>query len=188
MFVVRILFSLAAIALGAVHLFVPSVEVDAITLTCLLAAAVPWLSSIFKSIGTPGGWKIEYQDLALLSQRASEAGLLSDKGNEEYSFQQVSESDPNLALAGLRIELEKRLREMAAETGIRTRRGIGQSIGALATANRLSEEQKSILLDILPLLNGAVHGADVDPRAYDWAIETGVRLLNALDQENSGDA
>jgi len=38
-------------------------------------------------------------------------------------------------------------------------------------------------MDLVGLLNNAVHGAKVDHRAATWAIETGPRLLRALDQK-----
>jgi hypothetical protein len=50
------------------------------------------------------------------------------KTEESFSFPSIAKRDPNLALAGLRIEIEKRLAELAAVSGVEQGRpmGVGQ--------------------------------------------------------------
>lgn len=55
--------SVLALALAAVHLLVPDVEIDAITLTLVGLAIVPWLAPLVKSVELPGGWKFELREL-----------------------------------------------------------------------------------------------------------------------------
>jgi len=45
----------------------------------------------------------------------------------------------------------------------------------------LSPEASATLADMTGLLNSAVHGASVDPRATNWAMSVGPRVLKALD-------
>lgn len=57
--------------------------------------------------------KIEFNEIKRIDKEANKVGLI---GNEkdvdkdyQYSFQIIADQDPNLALAGLRIEIEKNL-------------------------------------------------------------------------------
>jgi hypothetical protein len=179
--------TLGALAIALVHLTWPTLAIDVITLVLLVIAIVPWLAPIFKSLEFPGGWKVEFQELQKAAQRAEQAGLLPPTPQlateADYTFQRVAEQDPNLALAGLRIEIEKRLVALAEKRGIETRgHGLGQLLRLLGERNALGQQERSVLADLTGLLNSAVHGASVDRRSADWAIEVGPRLLSALDE------
>jgi hypothetical protein len=105
----------------------------------------------------------------------------------EYSFQLVYSRDPNLALAGLRIEIEKRLSALAEKADIPVRPGgVGQLLRALDRKELLSHEERAALADMIGLLNAAVHGAVVDPRASEWALDVGPRILASLDTKLRG--
>ena len=100
---------------------------------------------------------------------------------KEFSFQLVAEEDPKLALAGLRIEIEQRLTEIAESNGLAVEKlGIGRLLRLLGEKNLLSQEQRSVMADMVNLLNSAVHGGEIDNRAAEWALEVGPRLLTAL--------
>ena len=176
----------SALLIATAHLIWPNLTIDPITVMLILIALVPWLAPLFKSVEFPGGWKIEFQDFERARTRADKAGLLTTKTgkqyNEEYSFQIVAEEDPVLALAGMRIEIEKRLREIAESVGLKVERiGIGKLLRILSEKQLISNEQRSVLLDMIGLLNAAVHGGDVDERAAEWALDVGPRLLNTLE-------
>ncbi|MBI3170895.1 MAG: hypothetical protein HYZ22_20640 [Chloroflexi bacterium] len=47
----------------------------------------------------------------------------------------------------------------------------------------MTPEESSALADMSGLLNSAVHGADVDKRATDWAMEIGPKILHSLDEK-----
>lgn len=161
--------------------------IDGITLTLLLVAIVPWLAPLFKSLEFPGGWRIEFQDLQKAKEKADEVGLLAPSstvtGAPEYSFQVIAEDDPNLALAGLRIEIEKRLLKLAESREIRVQKGsVGRLMRLLAEQGVLTQQEYGVLTDMVCLLNLAVHGASVDRSAFGWAMEVGPRLLRSLDE------
>lgn len=179
--------SIAAILIAIVHIILPNLAIDGITVTLLLVALLPWLAPLFKSVELPGGVKVEFQELEQAEQRAEHAGLLAPENLNpdfgQYSFQSVAENDPNLALAGLRIEIEKRLQQIARSKGIEEKsKGLGRLIRILTEKHLLTGEEGSVLADMIGLLNSAVHGADVDPRAASWAMSVGPRLLQSLDQ------
>ncbi len=60
--------TLGALVVALFHVVFPKVAVDAVTLTLLGVALVPWLGPIFKSLEFPGGAKIEYQELRKAAQ------------------------------------------------------------------------------------------------------------------------
>lgn len=106
----------------------------------------------------------------------------------EYSFQTVADEDPNLALAGLRIEIERRLNQLVESTGLRSgstspRLNVGRALKVLGNAGILTHDQSSVLLDIIGILNSAVHGAKVDQQSARWALDVGSRLLTSLDKK-----
>ena len=176
--------TLSALGIAAAHLIWPNLKIDAVTLVLLIVALVPW-APLFKSVELPGGWKIEFQELEKARNKAEAAGLLdlAVKWEKEFSFQAVAEEDPNLALAGLRIELERRLRELARSRNLPSERaGIGQLLRILDREDVLTPEERSALSDMVYLLNSAVHGAEVDRRAAQWALEVGPQLLAGIDE------
>lgn len=198
----RQIVSLGALLFALVHIIWPQLAIDAVALALIVIAILPWLAPLVKSLELPGGWKVEFQELQQAALRAESAGLLSDppvqQENDAFSFQSIASRDPNLALAGLRIEIEKRLSSLAeihnlnsslwdvkprrVIDAVKVSMGVGRSLRVLAKAEILTSEECSILSDMVNMLNAAVHGAEVDSRAANWAIETGPRLLASLDE------
>jgi len=175
--------SVAAIALAILHLVFPSLAIDTITVALLVIAVVPWLGPIFKRVELPGGVKVEYQELKEKEAEVARAGLLASTVAHEiaHSFLIIRGEDPNLALAGLRIELEKSLRALAERNGLPTERASVRTLARdLAGKQVISGEAYLALSDLATLLNRAVHGAEVDDRAVDWAMDVGPKLLTTL--------
>lgn len=184
----QILITLAALIVAIIHVAYPSITIDATTVFLLAVAVLPWLIPLVKSLELPGGWKVEFQELEEAKSKAEKAGLLSNKKKgtktPSYSFESILERDPNLALAGLRIEIEKRLVQIAKLNKIdATRASIGQLLRLLNQERILTPEESSALADMSGLLNAAVHGANVDKRATDWAMEVGPKVLQSLDEK-----
>ena len=183
----KIVITIGALLVLLVYLIHPfTVEPFVIILICL--AIVPWLTSILKSVELPFGVKIEFQDLREIEEKAKKAGLVGGTQalapESEYSFQAVAGEDPRLALAGLRIEIEKKLNDLANARGVPvSRKGISISLRELSDRQILTHDQSSVILDLLGILNKAVHGADIDARASQWALEVGVPLLRTLERK-----
>jgi hypothetical protein len=172
------------------HLVLPRLTIDGITLVLILVAIVPWLLPLFKSVELPGGVKLEFQDLQAAERRAADAGLLDERPvvqpGHEYSFQIVADEDPNLALAGLRIEIEKRLVKLADGANLGSSKlSIGRLLRVLGERGVLTSEQQSVLADMVGLLNSAAHGAVADQQSATWALSVGPRLLATLDKRNA---
>jgi hypothetical protein len=191
--VIQVGISGGALLLVAARLIWPSLRIDGTTVMLIALALVPWLGSVLKSVELPGMIKFQYRDLQRAKRSAEEAGLLSPAATpergKEYSFQQIAGDDPNLALAGLRIEIEKRLRQIAESRGIEP---LATSAGALLrilTHKRvLSDRERAALSHLVGLLNSAVHGAAVDQAALDWAMDVGPQILRGLDEKRTHEA
>lgn len=174
-----------ALVLATIHILFPAVAFDVVTLVLLGFAILPWLSPMFKSLEFPGGFKVEFPDLERMELKADKAGLLASPQEVEgakHTFELVAATDPNLALAGLRIEIEKRLRRLAESNDIPARsHGLGRISRELLEHGLLLPEEESTLAELNGLLNQAVHGADVTESASSWAMSVGPRLLAGLD-------
>lgn len=185
-YIVHIIISLVALGFILVHLTCPNLKIDPTTLALLALAALPWLGKVFKSIELPGGAKVEYQELLRAERQASKAGLLNEaretfERKETPVYLSIAEEDPNLALAGLRLAIERTLRDIATAHGIdMERKGLGALLKVLSERHIISDQQRSVLNDLSSLLNNAVHGAEVDKRSVEWAMDVGPRLLAGL--------
>jgi hypothetical protein len=179
--------SLGALLVALIHIIWPHLAIDAIALALIVIAILPWLAPLVKSLELPGGWKVEFQEFQKVASRAETGGLLAEKPAQQelFSFQSVANLDPVLALAGLRIEIERRLVLLINAHSLNASGkplGVGQLLKLLAQAEILTSEERSILADMVGLLNSAVHGGEVDARAASLAIDVGPRLLTSLDE------
>jgi hypothetical protein len=182
--------TLVFLVLVLLHLLFPDIKVDIVTAFLLLIAVAPWLGRVLRSIEIGAtGLKVEYQELKDAENRAAAAGLIEKveelpKGKQSLP---VSAEDPNLALAALRIEIERRLREIAQAYQIPTEnKAINQLLADLTKANALSQTARGILLDIISILNKGAHGAYVEPAAADWVMQVGPVLIAALERKSDG--
>lgn len=179
--------TVGAIGAAAAHVIWPALAIDGITTLLLLVGVVPWLQPLFKSVELPGGVKVEFQEVATLEKRAGEAGLLPPPDAvstpHKYSFQLIADTDSTLALAGLRIELERRLDALARANGYEGEaRGIGNLLRHLNSRQLINGAERQVLADLVDLLNAAVHGAEVSSEAADRALDIGPRILAALEK------
>ncbi|HGL5807072.1 TPA: hypothetical protein ACKFQO_000948 [Enterobacter hormaechei] len=182
----RLKFCITASALLAVaaHILWPNLAIDAISLGLIVVALLPWLAPLVKSVELPGGLKVELQEVKDATERVKNAGLLDSSANPnkiEHTFLQVAQHDPNLALAGFRIEIERRLVSLCERNGISTKnRGLGVLLRSLDDKKILTPEQSSAVSELASLLNSATHGAQVDPAAAKWALNIAPALLESL--------
>ena len=184
------LISAGALVLALVHLLFPKLSVDSTTAILVLIAILPWLAPLIKSIEIPGVGKLEYRDFQNIINRAESEGLLVSETEavkpdniDEPLFALIASDDLNLALAGLRIEIERRLIEMAKVCGMGYKRqGIIRLVHRLHEKGAISNNERFIISEMVELLNQAVHGARVNKDAADVVIEIGPKLLAALDK------
>ena len=175
-----------SVLLALIHIIFPSITIDSITLGLVVIAVLPWLSPLFKTVELPGGLKVEFQELLNTQIKADEIGLLASSKEHpeiyEYSYQLFQKSDPNLALASLRIEIESRLRRIAHNKGIEINDQTGIEImEKLVTKGTFKKNEGHVIQELLKLLDSAFHGAKVDSKAVEWVNDIGPRILYTLD-------
>lgn len=184
--VLATLLSVFAIGAAITHAIVPSIVIDSVTVALLAISVAPWLGVLFKSLELPGGVKIEYHDLKVIGEKARDVGLITGeapgpKSEDQKVYERIAAEDPNLALAGLRIEIEKALVLLGANHGISDSRvSVGWIVRELTKDRILPEGTASVMTDLLPMLNKAAHGAQVDQQSAQWALTAGAQILNAL--------
>lgn len=182
----KIVFSAVALLAAGAHVLWPELSIDGVTLVLLALAILPWLAPLFKRVELPGGLTVEFRELEEAEKRAEAAGLLASAaevpGDAAYSFQLVADEDPNLALAGLRLEIQRRLTEIGERRGFDMEGlSVRRALRLLAKHGALTDDDRAVLVDLIALLNQAVHGAEVHPNAAEWALEVGPRILEGLD-------
>jgi hypothetical protein len=184
------LIAIFAVALILFDLFLRPLSAVSMGLIVIIAVALsPWwdaLPGILKSAELPGLLKVEFNtQLKNATEHAKSAGLLPEPGPEQRNkpiYELIYNDDPTLALAGLRIAIEKRLIDLAKIARLPERgRSLNTLVRELRSADVLSSEQAGALSDVIPLLNRALHSQEYDKEAADWAIEVGPKLIAGLD-------
>lgn len=186
----RIAISLLACVLLIAHLIWPGLKIDAITLTLFGIAIVPWLGSIFKSLEMPGGWKFEFKDFAKAVTNAEESGLLAPKKvalmgqtQSDVTYSALLDTYPRLAVIDLRVDIEKRLRELADRNSLTNQKASATTLTRqLEKLQVLTGPESVALLGILASLNPVVHGAEITRANAEQVLEVGKRLIDSLDE------
>ena len=205
----KILVTGLAAVLVVVHLAYPEVEVDLVTVALLMVGLTPWLAPIIKSLELPGGIKIELQDVQRATQKVTSAPPPPHRlapggqgpGRPELpggpvreapglypgplldNLNTVARTDPNLALVGLRIEIERLLNAIARGHEISKPSAsapAGVLLRSLQKAGVLPPALASGLRELIDFGNRAAHGAEVSREAAEWALERAPEILDAL--------
>jgi hypothetical protein len=176
--------TLAAIILIAVHLIWPELKIDAITLGLLIVAVLPWLTTLIESAKLPGGWEVKFRDVKAAGQKIIDQATSAETKRlaPKPSYLEISDQDPNLALVGLRIEIEKRLRALAEKYQIKEQRSMMRMFNELHSRGILNDASLSGLQELVMSGNQAAHGAKVESGVADWAFNYGPQILSALDE------
>jgi hypothetical protein len=90
--------------------------------------------------------------------------------------------DPNLALAGWRIDLEKEIRRISTEYHVpeRDQRYLRRAVSTLSDRGIIPHNMANSLQDLLTIANQGVHGAKVDAGVIDVLRTEGFQLLHYL--------
>jgi hypothetical protein len=99
----------------------------------------------------------------------------------EPAYMSIVSRDPNLALVGLRIEIEKRVRQLAATHGLPDHLPLRKMLNELRRTEILDSQTCHGLDQLIMAGNDAAHGATVQTSVAQWAIEYGPEVLAVLD-------
>jgi len=107
---------------------------------------------------------------------------LGENNRRSTNLWAVYESDPNLALVGIRIEIETRLRKIAEANELNPEKLPPRKIIQFLHSKKiLSSEMAAGLLDLIDFGNSAAHGAEVNRDAAEWVLTMAPRILSQLD-------
>ena len=171
-----------------VRIFWPELKVDSVTLGLLVVGVLPWLSNLIESAKFPGGWEVKFRDLEIAGREITKtvspltlAQSVAPLEEPRPSYLKTASDDPNLALVGLRIDIETRLRKLAEINGISGNLPLGRMLRELRPHNAMIQEIEKALYQLIQAGNRAAHGARVDRAASSWAIDSGPEILAVLD-------
>jgi hypothetical protein len=188
----KIIITITAIGLAVVHIIYPKINIDNITVILLGMALVPWVEPLFKSVMLPGGISFDFQELTTLEKDAKKAGLitLDNYNNEsvslasEYEFLEIADKNPELALTSLRIEIEKKLRQLATSNNIHTANFSATGLlEQLEQKKILNQNESAVLKKMLSLLNKAAHTTVNEERLTNWVHKNGPSIINNLEKK-----
>ena len=196
--VMGILFSFISLLLLALHLALPILKIDSIVIALLILASTPWILPILKSLELPGGVKIEFTDVKAAMNLATmqssgpsspppkAAPILEVASSNPHTefiavLSELSLRDPNLALVGFRIELEKHLRNIAQRLGIDSeKRSLMWIIRDLQQRGILSIHLSMGIGELVTFGNQAAHGATVTAETVEWVLDASPYLFQSL--------
>jgi hypothetical protein len=170
-------------------------HLTAVSIGMIIAVAVALLPrrdllSVLKSLELPGLLKLKLRnDLQNATGGIERAGLLSEPVTEQKDqpiYEQIYDDDPTLSLAALRINIFKRLRDLAklAEIDIPPGRRLRWRwlVKELQSRKILTAEQADALSGVIPLLDKASRSEEYSSEAADWTIKNGPKLIAGLDE------
>lgn len=193
-----ILLPLSAITAGLLvyvsllDLFAPSGGVEVIGF--LTGIAVIWFLDLSTRVVFKSAQEANHAviDVTLALQDVS-LKLIESKIKSEPSYnaiaRQLLDVDPALALAQIRIEIERTLRDIYESSDLPKVphwRGIKQAIDVLIEHHRIPAMIHTPLEQVVSICNRAVHGAKVSRELAIDVIESGERILGILQDTQRG--
>lgn len=167
-----------------------AIQVDSVTLALVGLLLVIPLVDLIRKIKL-GDFEAEIGKAEVSKAQAKVAVELPPPTEEELDIaeKQVREllrSDPRLAMAKIRIELEEALKRLysatiGSEPDLR-RTSLGRLVDALVQRQVLRGPVASSVRDVITLANRAVHGERIEPNAAEELAILGVRLVHEIQQ------
>ena len=178
------------------HTTVRGDTIDSTTLGLLALLLVGLLVPVLKSFTLPGGIGADMEGLAQAVKKTDKpvreafpvqasASILSSPP-EQPLWRRSMDEDPNVGLAILRFEIEKRVRSLVAKHFPRSqteRATLRPMLGALGGVGVLSRREIAALEDVVVVCNNAVHAQNVPMATAREIANLGVIVIEALDRK-----
>jgi hypothetical protein len=186
-----LLISFLLVALIVLHgLFDEAFKVDNTTiLLVLLVILLPYIPLLSKIKFGDFESEIGHKEVERLGEKVQDIQTSPEgsvPGKKVQELEELAESDPTLALAKARIEIEKRLRSLedihlSEPRSKSMHRGLRQIVYDLQKQQVLDPSLASILHDIIAVANQAVHGATIERHNAIKLAQYASRVLMELD-------
>lgn len=156
-------------------------SISPIAAGALAIAVTPWVIQLIERISAPGGFEVVFSKA---EKQLQEAEVTPDAEDID-AFSYFESNDPNLAIAMLRVQVERRLRQIAEEVMLEQEprgrpRTLRSLVDALGERGAIPKEAVVLLRDLMPVMNEAVHGVEVGSRGTEFALSYGPRILSLL--------
>jgi hypothetical protein len=186
--------STLCIILIILHAVFPQFAIDTTTVALIAILIFPWLLPYIKTLKLPGGIEItprEIEQLVEVTLRSAigttavAARPIRDRAKpSERMHSLLFRADPNLALASLRIEIERKLKEIARrrelDVGILS---VQRILDILRQQEIIGPSEFESLRLIISVCNKAVHSEEVDPKLALIVLDIGDLALDYLDSK-----
>lgn len=185
----KIIITIIFLSIFFIRILKPELNIDTSSIIVLVLAVIPWIYKNIKSLEISGLGKIEFineKQKKKIDKKAIDAGISNinlDDINKKYNFYNLRYDNPKLALAGLRIEIESILNEIAKKNNLKIyNTGLGNITNILIKKELIDKNEKAIISDIIVILNKAVHSQleKYESESFDWVFDLGLKLLESL--------
>jgi len=186
--------STLCIILIILHAIFPQFAIDTTTIALIVILIFPWLLPYIKTAKLPGGIEITTREIEQLVEVTRRSAI----GTEPVAARPIRDrtmppqrmhsmlfkTDPNLALASLRIEIERKLKEIARRRELDAERlPIEWILDILRQREIIGPSEFESLRLIIDVCNKAVHAEEVDPRLALTVLDIGDLALDYLDSK-----
>ena len=175
--------ALSCIGGGVLIIHVGFLKLDWIGFALVVLAALPWLVPVVQAISLPGGIGITLKQVTDASNKVIEnvpTSTTTSGVEKEYRFP-ISTDDPYLVLVAIRIEIEKRLRDLAEKGGVESRQPLMRLVRNLERTEVLPPDLAGGLTELIEVGNRAAHGVKIEGDVLNWASTYADHVLRALD-------
>lgn len=183
-------FTLAFILLGVHSFNIANISVDSTSILLLIIMLISPFVIAIKKIKY-GDFEAEIDSQEIQKIKADFEKTVHTKTEEDDSLPEIykatdairdlANSDPVIALAKIRIELEKVLTRLARITLTETKRSpLGALVNKLMNHEIISSQVGKSLSEVINICNRAIHGEFISEEDADTIVELGIELLEDL--------
>ncbi len=152
----------------------------------LILILLPYLSYISKIKYGDFEAEITHGDIKSIEEKANKITFTDRvlKNNKNDNIDQLVEDDPTLAMAKLRIEIEKRVKSLSSVylQGVPRHTNLGKLLFELNKNNILNKNLNSLINEVLDVANRAIHGESIEKKEASELVKYGKRIIEELDQ------
>ena len=182
---------IVALVLLAAHSFkLFSLSVDSTSILLLLIILISPFISTIKRIKY-GDFEAEIDPKEIEKIKANSEYLVETPNNDEDrrpeiydatdSIYELAESDPVIALAKIRIELEKLLGRLARTNAIDVSRPtLGRLVRELSNQEYITRQMGKSLSEVISICNRAIHGELISDKSAKTIVNLGVELIEEI--------
>jgi len=184
--------SLLCIFLIIIHATFPEYSIDSTTIALIVILIVPWLLPYIKTVKLPGGIEITTREIQLLEEVTARSAIgtipIAMRPPIRRRLPSIHftlfKTDPNLALASLRIDIERKLRAIAKRRQFDVKRlPLWQVLNIFRDREIIGSSEFESLKMIIQICNKAVHAKKVEPDLALRVLDMGELALRYLDSK-----